>query len=275
MSFATENTLSRDAATRIDRFSRTVWTLGGIFAAILAFIAIAPLTWGDNGLNAGGGGNGDYPWEQDDPAEVQLAGGVITAPAGGSVLRIPAAERSSDPLVLASAEDVNVRVSATPAGEVDFDATADDRAWPDSMGYIEEDSVAVLMPTDGDLEVWFRSDEAFTATIAPLETDPIEGAFADGSGNGLLYYDGPAISARAVHRGDGIFFITVHTVAGSEMPVIDSSDVDQVFAWQPGGPVVFQIESDADRGAWTLELYGDTPASPAPTGSPTGDTPGD
>ncbi|MCU1404548.1 MAG: hypothetical protein JWQ43_851, partial [Glaciihabitans sp.] len=103
------------------------------------------------------------------------------------------------------------------------------------------------------------------------EFTEITDGFASGSGNGYLVYRGDAVSARFVHRGDGIFFVTIQTVGGqSDRPIIESGEIDLRESWDPTSAVYFSIESDDERGAWTVDI--DELAGDAPTDSP---SPGD
>ena len=93
---------------------------------------------------------------------------------------------------------------------------------------------------------------------------------ASGTGNAYLIYTGNAVSARFIHVGDGIFFVTIYTAFTQDSPIIESGDIDERISWEPDAYVVIEIE--ASDGAWSIDidrLAQSTPTPPTPTPTPT------
>ena len=229
-------------------------------AAIVSVLVLVGVVWGAlddldmvEGAPLGVDDPNDAPWDRAAPQELTIADdGTLQIPAGGGVLHVP--QSSSDPVlkITTTGEPSDwVDVSLTPDGVVRDD---DEYFYPDSAGDIfSEGDTVMLFPGARDLEVWFESEAAETLRVAPLEVDAM-GATASGEGDATLLYEGEHISARAVHRGDGVFFLDTFTPGGRDSPVIESGDVDERFSWD-GSPVVFVIESS---GPWTLQIDGET-----------------
>ncbi|WP_203137877.1 hypothetical protein [Microbacterium sp. JZ31] len=147
-----------------------------------------------------------------------------------------------------------IDISITPAGE----HPQDEYFYPDDVGFLASESdVAMLFPGARDLEVWFESDAQETLRISPVEATTFTSA-ASGEGDAVLLYEGEHISARAVHRGDGDFYVDTFTPTASESPIIDFGRIDQRFSWEEGGPLVIRIESS--DGPWTIEIEGESGA---------------
>jgi hypothetical protein len=213
------------------------------------------------------GAYGDYPWEVDDVAVAESSDGRTFSADGDAVIRVPSA--STDPIQIAQVTDVDVRLSMTASGDIDPAVPAEDREWPETVGYPEDDIPIVAFPYAGTLELWVEADEAWTLTIADLAADEITDT-ASGQGNALLVYSGESVSATFEFAGEGIFFVTTFTrEGGEESLIIDSGALTERHSWQPSESVVFRIESDADRGAWVVDIdsYAEDEPSPTPSAS--------
>ncbi len=236
-----------------------------VIAAIAGALVLTGVVWGAlydlrivdvRPIAADPNPDADSPWEFADPPELAIAeDGTLAVPAGGGVLHI---ERDAATPVL------QVAAAADPADWIDISITPadqdprDEYFYPDDVGYIASESdVAMLFPGERDLEVWFESDAQETLRISPVEATTFTSA-ASGEGDAVLLYEGDHISARAVHRGDGVFYVDTFTPASSDSPIIDSGRIDQRFSWDEGGPLVIRVQST--DGPWTIEIEGESGA---------------
>ena len=196
-----------------------------------------------------------YPWERAEPRELAIADdGAIDVPAGGGVIHLPAdPEGRIQQLVAGDGFDGWIDVSLTPPGE---SPENDEYFWPDSVGYMSSagDQVFLLPRAEAaELEVWIEADGDAVLRLGPVDSRSLTAA-ASGEGDALLLYEGDHLSARVVHRGDGIFFVDTFTPAGDGPSVTESGSIDQRFSWDEG-PILIRIETD---GAWTIEIDGET-----------------
>lgn len=260
-----------DAARRsIARFTGGAWTVGAIVMALIAFGTFARLEWNpDTGTlrdTADGGNYGDYPWEDAGIPEIEPVDGDVYVGEGNAVIRLD--DVTTAPLQVTQLTDAYVRLSMTESGDIDPDLPVDDREWPLSVGYPQPELPAVVFPFTGTLELWVESDEPWQLRIEDLVATEITDVVS-GQGNQLLIYRGSSISALFEFAGEGIFFVTAYTrEQGEESLIIESDPLKERHTWTPSDVVVFSIESDADRGAWVVDIdsYGDEP-SPTPTGT--------
>ena len=268
----TDVTVSSTARRSIRSFSVWVWVLGAIVLFVSALNTFDNVGIGDDGF--GIIGDNEYPWEIENPPVFEANGNTYSG-TGSGVIRIPLEEHQQDPYVAHLVSGEYVDLSLTPADELG--QPAGDRAWPDDVGDLwdTEDQLLVL-PRDGDLELWVRNDGDWEFTLSKTDVDEIENGFASGTSNALLVYRGDAASARFVHKGEGVFFVTIQTLGGeSDQPIIESGEVDQRLSWDPTDAVYITIEADDGRGAWSIdidELATDAPVEPDPdptTGEPT------
>ena len=261
--------VSGAAARRIRSFSVWIWVWGAVVLSIGAFTTYLNVGIGDAGF--GILGEGDNPWEMADPPILEPTGTTYSGE-GSGLISIPLDEHNQQPLIvhLVTGEYVDLFITDVE----DLGRPVDDRGWPNSVAYMyDPGDEALILPPDADLELWVRSDAAWEFTLQNEEVTEIADGFASGKGDGFLVYRGDAVSARFVHEGEGIFFVTVQ-MAGerSDQPIIETGSVDERLSWNPTSDVYFSIESDDDRGAWTVdidELAASTPTEPDPTGSPT------
>ena len=267
-------TVSSIARRRIRSFSVWAWITGAAIMAGVAFNTFNDVGIGGNGLGLlSEAGN---PWEQANPTEFDDPDGDVWSGTGSGVIRIPRDEHNQEPYTVTLLEGENVDIFVTRPEEMDSPA---DERWPDNIAYLyEPDDAALVLPADVDLEIWVRADGDWEFTLATTEVDEITDGIASGKGNGFLVYRGDALSAHLIHKGEGIFFVTLQIVGGDpDQPVIETGNVEQRVSWDPTEAVYFSIESDDERGAWTVdidELATDapepespepTPASPEPT----------
>lgn len=258
-------TVSSAARRRIRSFSTWVWVAGALLMAIVAFNTYARLGLGEGGFALIG--DGENPWQQADPTVFDEHDGDVWSGTGSGVIHIPLDEHKQEAYTarLESGEYVDLFVTRAE----DIGRPADDRGWPDSIAYFYDvGEEALVLPPDGELELWVRADGDWEVTLEKAEVDEVENGLADGKGNAFLVYRGDAVSARFVHKGDGPFYVTIHTFGGeSDQPIIESGDVSQRLSWDPTEAVYFTIESDAEHGAWLVdidELATDAPEPPTP-----------
>lgn len=258
-----------DGARRsIGRFSAGAWTVGAIVMAIIAFSTFARLEWDPQTgalRDTGGDGYSNYPWEDANLPEVEPVDGNVYAGDGNAVIRMDGV--STDPLQVTQLGDAYVRLSMTESGDIDPDLPVEDREWPLRVGYPQADLPAVVFPYEGTLELWVQADGPWQLRIEDLAAEEITDVVS-GQGNKLLVYRGTSVSALFEFVGEGVFFVTAYTrEAGEESLIIESDPLKERHSWSPSDVVVFSIESDADRGAWVVDIdsYGNEPQTPVPS----------
>lgn len=259
--------VSSAARRRIRTFSVWVWVWGALVLSIGAFTTYVNVGIGDGGF--GILGDGDNPWQVEDPP-VFAAAGTTYSGDGSGVIRIPRESHNQEPVIVRLVTGENVDLFITDVE--DLGRPANDRGWPDGVAYMyDPGDEALILPPDADLELWVRSDAAWEFTLQKEEVAEITDGFASGKGDGFLVYRGDAVSARFVHQGEGLFFVTVQLPGErSDQPIIETGEVDQRLSWNPGTGVYFSIESDEDRGAWSIdidELATSDPTEPDPAPS--------
>lgn len=264
-----EITASSGARQRIRSFSAVVWVVGALILAGIAYNTYLNVGIGDNGF--GILGEAEYPWREADPTVFEDRDGDTWSGTGNGVIRIPLEEHQQDPYIASlgpgSTEDDRIVLSASNVDDAnDPDA---DREWPDLISYIRMDDRVPVLPGNGVLELWVEADGDWSLTLEKTEVEEITDGIVGGKGDAFLVYRGDAVSARFQHKGDGLFYVTIQTAGGeSDRPIIESGDVNERLSWQPAdGGVYFTIESDAENGAWTIdidELATDAPVEPTP-----------
>jgi len=256
-------TVSSTARRRIRTFSVWVWVWGALVLFVGAFTTYSDVGFGDGGFAMLG--DGDNPWEVADPPVFEPDGTTYTGD-GSGLIRIPLAEHNQDAYLVTLAADAYVDLFVTETA--DLGLPADDRGWPDSIAYLyDAGDEALIVPADADLELWVRSDAAWEFTLVKAEVAEVTDGFASGTGSGFFVYRGDALSARFVHKGDGIFFVTIQTRdTGPDRSIIESGEVDQRVSWDPTDSVYFTVEADDGRGAWSIDI--DELATDDPTDSP-------
>jgi hypothetical protein len=257
--------VSSAARARIRTFSVWLWVWGAIVLFIGALNTYADVGLGDDGLAIIG--DDVNPWDVEEPPVFEPVGTTYSGD-GSGVIRIPLEEHNEDAYSVTLVAGEYVDIYVTPAA--DLDQPANDRSYPNNIAYVyDPGDQALILPEDADLEIWVRSDDPWEFTIEKAEFTEITDGFASGTGNGYLVYRGNAVSARFLHRGDGIFFVTVQTVGGqSDRPIIESGDIDLRESWDPTSAVYISIESEEDRGAWSVDI--DELAEDAPVDPPAG-----
>jgi len=261
---------------RVDRLARRATTIvrivGGIVGSVVIATGLGQLTVGDYGGLGLGGGGGENPWDQDNPAEAVLDDGVLSGPAGGSVLRIPADEVPDGRLL----EIGTFGGEPTPYVGVDMTASHavgyDDVDYSDliSLGWLDGHRPTVFFPGDGDLEIWFEADEEWTTTFGPADYTAIDGGEHAGQGSQILLYEGDGVAARAQHEGEGQFYVVLYQEDHDyDFPIIDHDTVDEGLTWAAGSPVAIVVESDG--APWTITVHEPAPSAPStsPTPAPT------
>lgn len=266
-------TASGPATRRIGFANGLLWIAAALVLVVVGATAayafvVNPYTGGGGGL-LGGGGAG-YPWQVPEPLEADEVETDVWGADASGVVRIPEAD-AREPLrvSLESGGDIGLHVTAPG----DLDAPADDRPWPQYVGYVYGDRSEILVPTGDDLELWVEAEGAWRLRIEPVDdlitvTDDVSG-----EGDAVLVYRGESLSGTFRHRGEGVFFVDVLTLAERDTgAIIESGAVDERLSWDAGSFVVFVIESDAGRGGWTVsidQLRGPGAETPDPTPTPT------
>lgn len=261
-------TVSNSARRPIRTFSVLVWIWGAIVLFIGALNTFADIGIGDDGFAVIG--EDENPWDAENPPVFEADGDVYSG-AGSGVIRIPLEEHNQEPLAVRLDEGEYVDLFST--APEDLDAPAADRYYPDTVAYLyDPGSEAFILPVDADLELWVRSDGDWSFTLTPANVTAMTDGYASGTGDELLVYRGDAVSARFTHKGTGPFYVTIQTAGGeSDRPIIDSGEIDERLSWDPADSVFITIESDADRGVWSVdidELATDDPVEPVPEPTP-------
>lgn len=202
-----------------------------------------------------------YPWEADEPVEAQDVGANLWSADGSAVIRIPAADFQEP---RRASIDAGADLDLYLTNPRDTEIFPDERPWPDNVGYLYGDSEQLLVPTGADVELWVRADGPWQLLLEPVDVVEVTD-FYSGKGNGLVMYRGDAVSARLSHIGEGVFFVDVYTAFENDTPIIQSGDYEQRVSWAVDSWVVFEIESDADRGAWTIDIEELAGSTPSPT----------
>ena len=267
--------VSSSARRRIRSFSVWVWVWGAIVLFIGALNTYAGVGFGNDGFAMLG--DGENPWEVEDPPIFEPDGDTYSGE-GSGLIRIPLDEHNQEPYTATLVAGEYVDLFVTSAG--DLGQPDNDRGYPSNVGNLyEAGDEAFVVPVDGDLELWIRTDAEWELTLAKSPVVEIENGYASGTSNALLVYRGDAVSARFVHKGDGIFFVTLQTSNGeNDRPIIESGEVDQRISWDPTDTVFITIEADDGRGVWSIdidELASDDPVEPDPNPDPTEPVPTD
>lgn len=267
-----------EARRSIARFQAVAWTIGAIVMSVIAFSTFARLEWdADTGRlrdTADGTSSGVLPWEDETLPEVELTDGgdyEYYSGVGNAVIRVD--DVTTEPLQITQVSDVYVDLSMTESGDIDPDTMLGENEWPLDVGSPQPDLPTVVFPYAGTLELWVESEDPWTLQIEELDAREITDVVS-GQGNELLIYRGSAVSALFEFAGDGIFFVTAYTrEVGEESLIIESEPLRERHSWSPSDVVVLSIESDADRGAWVVDIdsYEDDPptSTPSPGTAPT------
>ncbi|GAB3618203.1 hypothetical protein GCM10027416_27600 [Okibacterium endophyticum] len=257
---SSQQPVSAAANRRIRRFSTVSWVLGTVVMVIVAFTTFTQVGWDEDrgGLVAlGGGGGGDaYPWDAQDPVVAERGDNGTWTGEGDSVIRIDQEPGENVPLLVrleSGGEDDVVDVYMTETGDIDVDLPPDDRPWPRNVGYLAEGEESIVIPPEGTLELWVQADAPWELSLEPAELQTVDGTVG-GEGNAYLIYEGDALSARFVHKGDGIFFVSIYTDTDDDRPIIESGRVDRRISWDETSVVIFAIESDEEDGAWSVTI---------------------
>lgn len=255
------------ATRRIGLANGLIWILATIVLVVVGattayqFVVMpyqpGGLLYGDNPYG--------YPWEVDEPVVADDLGGGLWTADGSAVIRIPAADFEQPRRASISA---GADLDLYRTNPRDVEAFPDERPWPDNVGYLYGDRSVMVVPTGGDLELWVQADGPWQLLLEPLEITEVTD-FYSGEGNGLVMYRGDAVSARLEHVGDGVFFVDVYTAFEDDRgAIIESGDYEQRVAWAVDSWVVFEIESDAGRGVWTIDIEELARPTPTPTETP-------
>lgn len=262
------------ATARIRTYSIVLSVLGGFVAFIIAATSAVMALLG--GGVAGGGIGGAQPWDDANPAVADhVAGSTVWSGVDAALITLTEADFANGPLLASNNRGTALELYLTRPEDIG----ATDRGYPDYIDVQRDDEQNVIVPTGAITELWVVSAGAWALNLVPLDAETITGSLS-GQGNGYVIYEGNATSAQFAHRGDGIFFVSVFAANEVDRPIIDSGNVDARVSWTPSEYVVFFIESDADRGAWTIDidllardatptpLDPSTPSSPTPSPTP-------
>jgi hypothetical protein len=267
-----------DAARRsIARFTGGAWTVGAIVMALIAFGTFSRLQFDPQTgalLDTGDdGGYSDIPWEDENLPQIEPVDGNVYAGEGNAVIRID--DVTTEPLQIVQLSDVYIDLSMTESGDIDPDTLLGDSEWPLDVGRPQPDLPAVVFPYEGTLELWVETEDPWQLRIEPLDAEEITDVVS-GQGNQVLVYRGPSASALFEFAGEGIFFVTAYTrEEGQESIIIESDPLRERQSWTPSETVVLLIESDAERGAWVVDIDDvGNPSTPSPsTSSPSTSSP--
>ncbi len=256
-------TVSSSARRRIRSFSVALWVFGSVLLFVSALNTFENIGLGDDGFAVIG--EDEYPWDAENPPVFEADGNVYSGD-GSGLIRIPLEDHNGQPLavLLEDGEYVDLFVTRPE----DLDQPADDRYYPDNIAYMyEPGDEAFVLPAEADLELWVRAEGEWSFTLAPADVREITDGYASGKGDELLIYRGDAVSARFEHAGAGVFFVTIQTPGSDpDQPIIESGEVSERLSWDPADAVFFTIESDAERGVWTVDI--DELASDSPDQTP-------
>ena len=259
----TDLSVSRTARRGIRTFSAWVWVWGA-----MVLFAGALNTYSDIGLDEDGFGllsDNDAPWEMDDPPIIEASGNRYSDD-GSGLIRIPRQEHDQAPyqVILTFDNDVDLFVTSPE----DLALPEAQRGRPDNIAYLHrQGDTALVVPGDSDLELWVRGNGSWMITLQKAALREMTDGFASDTANVFLVYRGDAVSARFIHKGDGIFVVTIQTQNGvSDQPIIESGEVDQRLSWDPTDAVYFTVEVDDGRGVWSIDI--DELATDAPTPAP-------
>ena len=255
----TNVSVSSAARQRIRSFSVWVWVFG---TAVLFVFALN--TFGGGGENELANGDAFSPWEVADPPVFESNGVTYSGEASG-LIKIPLEDHDQAPYLVSLVTGGYVSLYVTETYDIGQDA--DHRAYPTNVGAVVGPEELLFIPPDADLELWVETDVPWEITLKQPRVTEIAGGFASGAGNDILVYRGDAASARFVHKGTGVFYVTFTTlgrpVGGS---IISNGEVDVRQSWPPSDAVYFSIESDGSPNAWSVDI--DELATDAPTPDP-------
>jgi hypothetical protein len=259
-------TASGIATRRLGLANGLLWIVAAIVLVVVG--ATSAYAFVVNPYTPGGGlfDPPGYPWQAENPLEAEEVAPNEWAADASAVIRIPAAELTV-PLraSIVRGDDLDLYRTAPE----DLGATGADRPWPEYFDYLYGDRDVLLVPTGDDLELWVGAGGAWQLRLAPVTDLVTIDDDYDGRGNAVILYTGDAVSARFQHIGDGVFFVGVYTAYDRDGgAIIDSGDVNQRISWAPDSWVLFEIESDADRGAWSIDIEQLAPSTPSPTSTP-------
>jgi hypothetical protein len=253
--------VSGTARRRIRTFSVWIWVWGAVVLAVGALNTFADVGIGEEGFAMVG--DNENPWDVEEPPVFEPDGTTYSGE-GSGLISIPLEDHDQDPYMVRMITGEYVDLYMTDVE--DLARPDDDRGYPTNAGYLyDPDDEVLVLPPDADLELWVRSDEPWEFTLQKAEVAEITDGFFSGKGTDFLVYRGDAVSARFVHKGEGIFYVTIQTIGErSDRPIIESGDVDQRLSWDPTDAVYISIEADADRGAWSVDIDELAPDAPAP-----------
>lgn len=257
---------SRIATRRIGIANGLLWIVAGIVLVVVGAttaytFVVAPYTGGDIFANPNG-----YPWEAETPVVAEEVEPNEWQADGSAVIRLDA-EDFQDPHVASIVAGADLDLYRT--NPADLEIFPGERPWPDYFGYLYGDRELVIVPSGHDFELWIRAAGPWQLRLAPLDVVEVTDVYA-GKGDAFVIYRGDAVSARLTHVGAGVFFVDVYTAFENDTgAIIETNDVDRRISWDPDSWVVFGIESDAERGAWTIDI--EQIARPTPSPTPTED----
>jgi hypothetical protein len=256
--------VSKTARRRIRTFSVWIWVWGALVLFVGALNA-----YSDIGIDEDGFGllsDNEAPWEMDDPPVIEASGNRYSDD-GSGVIRIPLEEHDQAPYqaILTFDNDVDLFVTSPE----DLALPEAQRGRPDNIAYLHRQGDTVLVvPGDGDLELWVRGNGSWGITLQKAALREMTDGYASDTSDVFLVYRGDAVSARFLHKGAGIFVVTIQTLGGeSDQPIIESGEVDQRLSWDPTDAVYFTVEADDGRGVWSIdidELATDARSAPDP-----------
>jgi hypothetical protein len=256
--------VSKTARRRIRTFSVWIWVWGALVLFVGALNA-----YSDIGIDEDGFGllsDNEAPWEMDDPPVIEASGNRYSDD-GSGVIRIPLEEHDQAPYQAILTFDNNVDLFVTSPEDLALPEAQ--RGRPDNIAYLHRQGDTVLVvPGDGDLELWVRGNGSWGITLQKAALREMTDGYASDTSDVFLVYRGDAVSARFIHKGAGIFVVTIQTLGGeSDQPIIESEEVDQRLSWDPTDAVYFTVEADDGRGVWSIdidELATDARSAPDP-----------
>ncbi|KAE8765804.1 hypothetical protein [Georgenia thermotolerans] len=256
------------AVEEIRRFSRWPWVVGAVAMVLVVLAVIGQVSYdaATGRLVADPGSSAEtYPWKLEDPPVVTAADGTWSG-TGSALIQLDQPPGQVVPREV-TVEHGRVNLSVTKAAP-QLSLPARDREWPRYVDYLSPSAgpAIVVPPAQERVELWVQGEGEWALSIEDLRPQPLETAH-DGTGNAVLQYTGDSLSARFVHRGNGVFTVTVHTDDGADTAIIESGDVDRRLSWDESSSVLFAIESTGE-GAWTVAVDQLAAAPAATAGSP-------
>ncbi len=231
--------VSREASHRIRRFSIGV----GVLAAVSAVASVAIV------VGAGMAHEAQLamrsPWLQETIVEAEQAAGTHEWSADGSARIALPDELRGVPLSFDLTSGSSVDVFLGDVTDPDSSPRYLGGGYPSSM---------LPFGAYADSEVWVAARGPWTATLTPLDTEPVAQE-ASGDADDVLVIAGDVSTAHLRWEGDGRLWVVVRTLGGNDQ--MHSSEDEGSGAvdleWTPSEFVVIEIHA-YDGVRWTVTV---------------------